>query len=129
MVRCFNINYSLIINYFVDWFGNEVDFILVRKSIELVRYEIILLLDKIVVVIFLLIKIIIVVFVCFDVNGLVKKVVIVLLGGIIIVKRCYGFFFIFFFGGCVCIFFFVIFVKGLFMYKYMYCNVIVLVYK
>ena len=129
VVRCLHINHSLIINYFADWPGNEVDLILARKSTEPVRHEITLLLDKTVVAILSLTKTTTAVSVCFDVNGLVKKTAIVPSGGIITVKRCHGFFFTLFSGGCVCILFSVIFVKGSFMYKYMYCNVIVSVHK
>ena len=96
-------DYSFTISSFADWLGNEIDLILVSRSMEPVRHEITLLLDKTFVAILSMTKNTTAVSVCFDVKNSVKNTTIIQSGLIKTARRCHQFIFTLFSSGVVCI--------------------------
>lgn len=76
-----------------DWLGDEVDLVFVSTSVEPVRHEITLLLDKTFVAVLSLTKSITAVSVCFDIKQSVRNTDIVQSGLVKVVRRSHKFIF------------------------------------
>lgn len=76
-----------------DWLGDEVDLVFVSISVEPVRHEITLLLDKTFVAVLSLTKSITAVSVCFDIKQSVRNTDIVQSGLVKVVRRSHKFIF------------------------------------
>lgn len=78
---------------FTDWLGDEIDLVFVSRSVEPVRHEITLLLDKTFVAVLSLTKSITAVSVCFDIKQSVRNTDIVQSGLVNVVRRSHKFIF------------------------------------